>query len=450
MVNVANTLPNSSIVAHFLVLSRKKGEQWTRAAGLIPNPNTHVQLLGNGKWEDWDTEDARELVGVVQSPEFSSAVEATIIEIKAQFPQDKVTAVVFNPLMAGVIKLAKEHNLKIFGMIPTPYYMMRISTSLGDPGVQPQDKVVVKDIGCSGIDMIAEAGDVYTAMLPMREMVRPLMEQGDGLIFSNTNVGLEGNEFEQKHLPFNVFNKFPPAYMIGPILPSWYEEALDKTAVREVAADDECIKFMSQHPPKSVVYVALGSHVELTIEQAEVLIKALRRTKTPWVLLQRVDTAKLKELIGLDSSDGVVTAWAPQLDVLIHPSLKCVVSHGGFGTMIEGVYAAQPFITSPVMSDQFIDTKVMQHLGICVGSIAENHNVSVFARPKQTPFWTDDGGASIYALFDRVFGTPDGEAELETARKASRVLRQKLIDAKASTGAETLDRLRRALSGPPS
>ena len=113
--------------------------------------------------------------------------------------------------------------------------------------------------------------------------------------------------------------------------------------------------------------------------------------------------------------------------------------------MIEGIYAGQPFITSPVASDQFIDTRVMRHLGICVGTIAENHYQPIMKRSRLTPFWSDDGGKGIQELLERVFGTSEGEAELDKARTASRALRKRMVDAKAASGAQSLDDLRVAM-----
>lgn len=62
-----------------------------------------------------------------------------------------------------------------------------------------------------------------------------------------------------------------------------------------------------------------------------------------------------------------------------------------------------------------------------------------------TPFFPDDGGKTIQDLFDRVFGTPEGEAALGEARAASRALRSRLVDAKAASSAQALETLRKAI-----
>ena len=128
---------------------------------------------------------------------------------------------------------------------------------------------------------------------------------------------------------------------------------------------------------------------------------------------------------------------------MLHPAVKCVVSHGGFGTMIEGFYAGQPFITSPVASDQFIDARVLRHLGISLGTIALNLDEDVMTKGRLIPNWPNDGGKEIRELFARVFGTAEGGVELERARASSRALRKRLADAKTASAAQALDNLRR-------
>lgn len=268
-----------------------------------------------------------------------------------------------------------------------------------------------------------------------------------GIIYSNTDLGLEGNNFQQENMPPSSWPK-KENYFIGPILPEWYESALDDMAVKDArlkqgAVEHECLRFMDAQENSSVVYVGTGSHIELEPEQAQAIINELRKHKTPWVLLCRQETEAMRKLLGGDEiRDGIVTDWAPQLEMLIHPALKCVISHGGFGTLIEGVYAGQPFITTPVASDQFVDSKVMQHLGISLGTIAENRHMPVMQRTKLTPFWPDDGGKHLQELFQHVFGTEQGKKDLVKAREASLALRKRMGEVKMNDGVAQLERLR--------
>jgi hypothetical protein len=86
----------------------------------------------------------------------------------------------------------------------------------------------------------------------------------------------------------------------------------------------------------------------------------------------------------------------------------------------------------------------MLHLGIALGTIAENRHVSGMGREKLTPFWPADSDRILADLFDSVFdGSEEAEGKLQNARNASLALRKRMKDAKARTGAAELQRLRR-------
>jgi hypothetical protein len=119
MFSVATTIANDDIVAHVLVMSKKEGEKWMRATGHDNNPNMHLEILANGKWEDWHPEEPRELVMQIRSPEFTEAVRNTIEEVCQRFPSERATAIVFNPLMGTMPETAKAHQLQAYILGPT-------------------------------------------------------------------------------------------------------------------------------------------------------------------------------------------------------------------------------------------------------------------------------------------------------------------------------------------
>ena len=46
------------------------------------------------------------------------------------------------------------------------------------------------------------------------------------------------------------------------------------------------------------------------------------------------------------------TSWAPQNDILAHPSVKAFVMHGGAHSLYEAAYHATPVVALPVFGDQ--------------------------------------------------------------------------------------------------
>ncbi|ETN41579.1 uncharacterized protein HMPREF1541_03515 [Cyphellophora europaea CBS 101466] len=451
MFNIAVTLANPNMPVHTFVLSRREAEKWLAATGQSKNDYVTIEVLADGKWEDWHADQAMDYFRLLQSPEFSTAVEAAVLAVEEAFPEDVCAALVFNPTMGSLGSVASRRGLRPYLLVPTPYYMIRVG-SCHSEGVPLTTKHLLNGIGGSETPVEVEVGDAMDLTTPMwYQVIKPLFENSAGLIYSNTNIGLEGGEFQQPHLPTRN-DALKPVFMVGPILPQWYENALeDPTAKDEylakAAEKDPCIQFLDAHQPKSVVYIALGSHVELEQWQAEAIIKNLRKHNVRWILLYRNDTQSMRQALGGDDiHDGVVTPWAPQLEIMMHSAIKCVLSHGGFGTMVEGVYAGQCFITSPCASDQFIDSKVMLNLGISLGTLAVNKHVSVAQMPKMVPIWSDDSGKHVEKLFDHVFGTSDGDRALQTAREASLALRRRMKEAKMQDGVTRLEDLRKDIT----
>ncbi|KAG5621796.1 hypothetical protein H5410_007014, partial [Solanum commersonii] len=54
---------------------------------------------------------------------------------------------------------------------------------------------------------------------------------------------------------------------------------------------------------------------------------------------------------------GIVVPWCDQLRVLCHPSVGGFWSHCGWNSTKEGAFAGVPFLTFPIVADQFTNSK---------------------------------------------------------------------------------------------
>ncbi|KAJ9540649.1 hypothetical protein OSB04_027155 [Centaurea solstitialis] len=158
------------------------------------------------------------------------------------------------------------------------------------------------------------------------------------------------------HLESAAFSLFPQALSIGPLLAS---NRLAKQAGHFWPEDSTCLTWLNQQPACSVIYIAFGSFTIFDQAQFEELALGLELTNRPFLWVVRPGITKeisypqgYMDRVG---SRGRIVSWAPQQEVLSHPSVACFMSHCGWNSTLEGVNNGVPFICWPYFADQFQD-----------------------------------------------------------------------------------------------
>ncbi|KAK9116473.1 hypothetical protein Sjap_015420 [Stephania japonica] len=125
--------------------------------------------------------------------------------------------------------------------------------------------------------------------------------------------------------------------------------------------DSTCLSWLDQQPANSVIYVAFGSHTMLDKRRIEELALGLELSGQPFLWVVRPDITKGAAIEYPDgfikrvASRGQIVGWAPQRDVLAHPSVACFLSHCGWNSTIEGLSMGIPFLCWPYFADQFLN-----------------------------------------------------------------------------------------------
>ncbi|KAL7194438.1 hypothetical protein ACSBR1_034787 [Camellia fascicularis] len=128
----------------------------------------------------------------------------------------------------------------------------------------------------------------------------------------------------------------------------------------------KCLDWLAKQAPKSVLYVSFGTTPSMTDAQIKELAMGLEqsRQKFIWVLrdadkgdIFAGDVKRAEALpeayeervkgIGL-----VVRDWAPQLEILAHPSTGGFMSHCGWNSCLESITMGVPIAAWPMHSDQ--------------------------------------------------------------------------------------------------
>nr|GEX54669.1 putative UDP-rhamnose:rhamnosyltransferase 1 [Tanacetum cinerariifolium] len=121
----------------------------------------------------------------------------------------------------------------------------------------------------------------------------------------------------------------------------------------------------------SVLFVGFGSEYKMPIKQVHELAYGLELSGFEFIwILQKpkgVDSSELLPSnfeISVFDKGVVCLGWAPQMDILAHPSIGGCLFHSGWGTIIESLGFGHPLILMPMVADQGLCAKLLVEKGI--------------------------------------------------------------------------------------
>ncbi|PIA52268.1 hypothetical protein AQUCO_01000263v1 [Aquilegia coerulea] len=178
-------------------------------------------------------------------------------------------------------------------------------------------------------------------------------------------------EYEGDYL--NVAKKIylQPVIPIGllPPLPQ-----LKKSDNNEIESSAEVFKWLDHQKDKSVVYVGFGSEVKLDREQVYEIAIGLELANLPFLWALRKPMWAVNENDALPSGfrsrtahlGMVLLGWAPQLDILAHPSVGGSMFHSGWGSIIETLQHGHILVVLPLVIDQGLNARLLVEKGLAI------------------------------------------------------------------------------------
>ncbi|RCV30548.1 hypothetical protein SETIT_6G104300v2 [Setaria italica] len=165
-----------------------------------------------------------------------------------------------------------------------------------------------------------------------------------GLII-NTIEAIETVELDKIHEDMSI-----PVFVIGP---------LNKFSPPQ---DRRCLDWLDTQTPGSVIYVSFGSLAAMDPHEFVELAWGWADSKRPfiWVvrpsLIRGFESAfqpayKLKRTSPGDR--GRIIDWAPQDEVLAHPTVCAFLTHNGWNSTMEAISEGVPMISRPLLGDQY-------------------------------------------------------------------------------------------------
>ncbi|GER27807.1 UDP-glycosyltransferase 78D2 [Striga asiatica] len=135
--------------------------------------------------------------------------------------------------------------------------------------------------------------------------------------------------------------------------------------------DDDCLAWLARQAPASVAYISFGTMLTPPPPELLSLAEALEERRLPYLWSFR-DDSKREVVEGFfertTGSTGKVVRWAPQREVLGHPSVGAFVTHCGWNSVVEAVSGGVPMVCRPFFGDQMINRRRVEEVwGIGVG-----------------------------------------------------------------------------------
>ena len=161
-----------------------------------------------------------------------------------------------------------------------------------------------------------------------------------------------------------------PVYPIGPLV----------RPIEKPVLGNQVINWLDKQPKESVIYVSFGSGGTLSAQQVLELACGLELSQQRFLWVARPptenDTSGSFFTVG-NGSDGtldylpdgflartqdkglVVPMWAPQVEVLSHPSVGGFLTHCGWNSTMESIINGVPMIAWPLYSEQKMNAAML-------------------------------------------------------------------------------------------
>ncbi|KAF4380594.1 hypothetical protein G4B88_008745 [Cannabis sativa] len=195
----------------------------------------------------------------------------------------------------------------------------------------------------------------------------------------------------------------PPIYTVGPLI---------KETEPITESGNECLAWLDNQPPDSVVFVALGSGGTVTSEQLNEIAWGLEMSG------QRFVWVRTKEV------GYVVSSWAPQSAVLRHRSTGAFLSHCGWNSIVESLSQGVPMIAWPLYAEQKMNATILvEEVGVAV-KLAVDLRKGIVTR--------EEIKRAVSLVINNGGNDDDDEEEEEEERNLGKVLRLKARKLKLS------------------
>nr|KYP72915.1 Cytokinin-O-glucosyltransferase 2 [Cajanus cajan] len=291
--------------------------------------------------------------------DFVAFLEAVMTKMEAPFQdllhrlQPPPTVIIYDTYLFWVVRVANRANIPVASFWPMSasfFAVLKHYHLLQQNGHYP---VKVSE-GEKRVDYIPGNSSIRLADFPLNDEslgsrkllemslnVVPWVQKAQYLLFPSI-YELEPRAIDALKAEFSI-----PIYTMGPVIPCFINGHID-------VSKHDYFQWLDNQPSGSVLYISQGSFLSVSSAQIDEIAAGLRESAVRFLWIARDKSSRLKEICG---DRGIVLPWCDQMRVLQHPAIGGFWSHCGWNSIREGVFNGVPFLTSPIVMDQPLNSK---------------------------------------------------------------------------------------------
>ncbi|XXG52971.1 hypothetical protein AAC387_Pa03g1154 [Persea americana] len=354
MMNLCKLLASSddSLLITFVVT-----EEWLGFIGSAPTPpNIRLRSIANVIPSE-----------LVRGADLAGFVEAVYTKMEAPFErlleelEPKVSCIVADTYLSWALTVGKRLNVAVASLWPMAPSMFSISYHfdlLKSNGHFPIDELS-GERGEERVNYIPGISSIRLADLPFVSAKKgeaalgrvlgaiSLSTESHSLLFTSFH-GIENHVIDSLRTKIRI-----PIYHVGPTIPYMTLQDMPQKAMEHPNPD--YFDWLDSQPKSSVLYVSLGSFLSVSGPQMDEIANGLQASGVRFLWVARGDATHLQE----GGNMGLVVPWCDQLRVLCHSSVGGFLTHCGWNSTMESVYAGVPMLTFPLLWDQITNAKLI-------------------------------------------------------------------------------------------
>ncbi|KAL6980623.1 7-deoxyloganetic acid glucosyltransferase [Sarracenia purpurea var. burkii] len=141
--------------------------------------------------------------------------------------------------------------------------------------------------------------------------------------------------------------------------------------------DRSCVTWLDSHPPRSVIFVSIGSLAMMTRDQVMEFWHGLVNSGKRFLWVRRpnsvIDGGDWEEeeeevgqlpaeIVAATKERGKIVSWAPQEEVLRHRAVGGFLTHSGWNSTLESLVERVPMLCWPYFVDQQVNSRFVSEV----------------------------------------------------------------------------------------